>query len=106
MDCLLLNQGGDCEKLKLEAPQEVKKMKLDNVYFDTSATREYWTIKTGIKILGIKKFIFGSDFPVMHPKMSIEAIKALKLRDKEEDAIFANNFLQVVKGRPYFGKRQ
>ena len=89
--------GGDKENLKILAPRQVKEEGLTNVWFDISATREWWTIGMAIEQMGIERIIFGSDYPVMHPAMSIESVKALKLTRDEEDRIFYKNILEVFK---------
>jgi len=87
--------GGDKENLKIKAPRAAKEMGLTNVWFDISATREWWAIGMAIEQLGIDKIIFGSDYPVMHPAMSIASVKALNLTKDEEERIFYRNILEV-----------
>lgn len=96
---IITHLGGDSESLKIEVPREIRKAKLDNVWLDISATREFWTIGMGIKVLGYKKFIFGSDYPVMHPRMSIVSIDELDLTDAQKEGIFSKNILNILKDR-------
>lgn len=88
--------GGDFEGLKIEAPREYKKARLDNLWFDTSGTREFWTIEMAVEEIGAERIIFGSDYPVMHPRMAIAAIEALKLTDEEKSQIYSKNILKVL----------
>ncbi len=96
MNFVMCHLGGDHEKLKLEAPLKVKKEKLKNVFFDISATREFWTIAKGIKTLGAEKFIFGSDYPVMHPKVSLETVRVLNLGDEDQKLVFGGNIRRLL----------
>jgi len=48
-----------------------------------------------IEQIGIDKIIFGSDYPIMHPTMSIASVKALNLTKDEEDRVFYKNVLEV-----------
>lgn len=93
---IMCHLGGDHEKLKLQAPIDVKKSKLENVFFDISATREVWTIASGIQQIGAERFIFASDYPVMHPRVAIETIKVLDLSDTEQELVFGKNFLNIM----------
>lgn len=47
-------------------------------------------VKTMRKV-GMKKFIFGSDWPVFHPSEMVMALKALPLKDDEYKAIMFEN---------------
>lgn len=93
---ILAHLGGDFEQLKIEAPREVKARRIDNVYFDISATREFWTIQMGIREIGAERFLFGSDYPVMHPKMSLESVNALSISGEEKDKVFGKNLLNIL----------
>jgi len=97
---IIAHQGGDDPKLKVESARELAKLGLENVWFDTSATREFWTIKMGVQALGAERFLFGSDYPVMHPKMSIEALRAAEIGRDAEEKILWKNAEFVLKGRP------
>jgi len=88
--------GGDFEGLKLQAPKDIKERNLDNVWFDISATREYWTIKRAADIVGTEKILFASDYPVMHPKMSIESIEVLDFTDDEKENMYCKNLLKIM----------
>ena len=47
-------------------------------------------VKTMRKV-GMKKFVFGSDWPVFHPSEMVMALKALPLKDDEYKAIIFEN---------------
>ncbi|MBI1745678.1 MAG: amidohydrolase family protein [Acidobacteria bacterium] len=93
---ILAHLGGDFEKLKLEAPRELKAMGLTNVVFDISATREFWTIEMAIRTAGADKFVFGSDYPVMHPKMSLASVEVLSLTAEERRKLYSENLLSTL----------
>lgn len=95
---IMCHLGGDFEMLKLKAPLEVKQSGLKNVFFDISATREVWTIEKAVQILGAEKLLFGSDYPVMHPKVAIETIRVLNISEKEKNKIFGENLLEILGG--------
>lgn len=93
---ILSHLGGDFEQLKIEAPKEVRERGLSNVYFDISATREFWTIAMAANVLGPERLIFGSDYPVMHPAMSIASIEVLRFNEREKDLIYSGNILRIL----------
>jgi len=44
-----------------------------------------------MRSVGIEKFIFGSDWPVIHPAETLKAFKMLPLTDNEKNAILFSN---------------
>lgn len=99
IDFILAHLGGDFEQLKLEAPRALKALGLTNAVFDISATREFWTIEMAIREAGVEKLVFGSDYPVMHPKMSIQSIEVLSLTEEERRKIYSDNLLSILEKR-------
>lgn len=93
---IIAHLGGDFDMLKVLSPRELKNYNLENVYFDISATKEYWAIELAIKEVGAQKIIFGSDFPVMYPKMMIEAVEALNVSYEDKEKIFSGNILKLL----------
>lgn len=93
---ILAHLGGDFEGLKIQAPKDIKSLGLKNVWLDISATREFWTIKMAINEIGYERILFGSDFPIMHPKMSIESIKVLQIGEREKEHIFSLNLMELL----------
>ncbi len=45
--------------------------------------------------VGIKRFLFGSDWPVIHPAETLKALRALPLTDNEFDLILNKNAAQL-----------
>ena len=93
---IISHLGGDHEELKLQAPLDARRMKTENVTFDISATRESWTIDNGVKILGAERFIFGSDFPVMHPRVALECLNVSHITANERKMILGENVLNLL----------
>jgi len=96
---IMAHQGGPEPELKVGAARAVRKEGLENVWLDTSATREFWTISMGIKELGAERFIMGSDFPVSHPKLAVDNIDILGLDSGDKKKILGGNFLEVMGGK-------
>jgi len=49
-----------------------------------------------IRSHGIKKILFGSDFPFTQPKEEIKTIRQLALTDEEREEIFSKNALKLL----------
>ena len=88
--------GGDMESLKIEAPRALKSMALRNVWFDISATREFWTIEMAVREIGADRLLFSSDYPIMHPRMSLASVQTMHLSQAEADMIYAGNILGLL----------
>ncbi len=54
----------------------------DNVYIETSGG-SYLIIKQAVEEAGVEKVLFGSEFPMYHPKVELEKIRILELEDPE-----------------------
>lgn len=65
----------------------------DNIYIETSGG-SYLIVKQAIEEAGAGKVIFGSEFPMCHPKAELEKILALNCEDKE--AVLATNILKLM----------
>ncbi len=68
----------------------------DNLYFDTSSSLEDMRDKDqALKMIakhGVKKFFFGTDFPIWEPKEEIERFLSLGLSYEDNKMIFSENF--------------
>lgn len=84
-----------------KAWQEAYKLaELDGIWFDTSSA--VWAITPEyagelIRMLGTKRVMFGTDYPVMLPKDEIDRILAIDLTEEEREDIFCNNALRFLK---------
>ncbi|MCX7922091.1 MAG: amidohydrolase family protein [Clostridia bacterium] len=65
-------------------------VKLNNFFLETS-TGNYLHIKECVKRAGASKVIFGSEFPLSHPKAELEKILLLDLPGSETDKILGDN---------------
>jgi predicted TIM-barrel fold metal-dependent hydrolase len=65
--------------------KEVKES-LKNVYFDTAASPYLYdaaVYRLAIQLVGVRKILFGSDFPLLPPARYFDEMKAAGLSDKE-----------------------
>ena len=102
---ILAHWGGGIPFFELNS--RIKKS-LKNVYYDTAATPllyEMKIFKNMINIIGSKKIIFGSDFPLkIYPKCSLDDqlsqfVKSIKSQDFSEDEkndILLNNIKNLI----------
>jgi len=69
------------------------------IYFDISYLFGHLDTQRIMKIIrshGIKKILFGSDFPFDRPKRDIEIILQLDLTEDEREKIFCRNALKLL----------
>jgi len=64
--------GGASPALSLKAMAEAQNLK--KVSFGIEGIVEPFVLKRGIKLLGPERFIFGSDFPISHPRIYLTMI--------------------------------
>lgn len=93
---LLAHLGGDGPELKMESVRAVKEQNLANVWFSIEGTREYWALAKGIETLGIERFLFGSDYPIEHPRMYLGLVDALGLSQSERDRLMGKNLAGLL----------
>jgi len=68
---------------------------LPNFYLETS-TGSYLHIKEAVAKAGAGKVIFGSEFPLSHPKAELEKIRLLRLSAQDEEKILGQNILSLL----------
>jgi predicted TIM-barrel fold metal-dependent hydrolase len=88
---ILAHLGGDGPELRVASVRSVKEQNLANVWFSIEGTREYWALTKGIETLGIERFLFGSDYPIEHPRMYLGLVDALGLSQPERDMLLGRN---------------
>ncbi|MCH8828120.1 MAG: amidohydrolase family protein, partial [Planctomycetes bacterium] len=66
---------------------------LDNLYLETSLGN-YLALRDALEKLGPTKLIFGSEFPLSHPRAELE--KILLLDAAAHDAILKTNILRLL----------
>jgi predicted TIM-barrel fold metal-dependent hydrolase len=93
---ILAHLGGDGPDLKMESVRAVQDENLDNIWFSIEGTREYWALDKGIEALGIDRFLFGSDFPIEHPRMYLGLVDALGLSGPERDKLLGGNLAALL----------
>jgi hypothetical protein len=93
---VLAHQGGNDPLLREEACTWVNKRNIHNVYFDITGLGIYWMIQRGIELLGAERFVFGSDYPLSHPKIHLAQVRCLDLTFKEEQAILGQNAARLL----------
>jgi hypothetical protein len=78
----------------IEAVQYAKEC--DNLFLETSQGSQI-ILEEAIKVLGSTKLIFGSEFPMYSPGVSLESIKALELNSDEFNNICCKNILNLIR---------
>ena len=67
-----------------------------NVWLDISYSHCYWKIADAYRVLGADKLVWGSDGPLIHPKVEIEKVRILNLPTEEEAKILGGNLLRLI----------
>lgn len=93
---ILSHMGGDTPELEMGTIEGVEKGGLDNVHLGTEGVREYWAVQKAVDVLGAAKVIFGSDFPLGHPRMYMGVVDALEVGDEDRALILGGNILRLV----------
>jgi predicted TIM-barrel fold metal-dependent hydrolase len=93
---ILSHMGGDTPDLEMGTIEGIDKGGLDNVYLGTEGVREYWAVERAVEVLGADRVIFGSDFPLGHPRMYMGVIDALKIGDRDRALILGSNILKLI----------
>ena len=73
---------------------------LDNVYFDTSSSLAYISVKRAeriIKMYGAERFLFATDFPMWSAVGELERFYKIPLTDAERRLILSENIKRLLK---------
>lgn len=97
VDFILSHMGGDTPELETATIDAVKGGGFANVYLGTEGVREYWAVQRAVEVLGADRVIFGSDFPLGHPKMYLGVIDALDVSEDQRALIVGGNILRLVR---------
>jgi predicted TIM-barrel fold metal-dependent hydrolase len=95
---ILSHMGGDTPELEMATIDAVADGRLGNVYLGTEGVREYWAVQRAVEVLGADRVIFGSDYPLGHPKMYLGVIDALAISPEQRSLILGGNVLRLVGG--------
>ena len=94
---ILSHMGGDTPELEMATIAGIEKGELDNVYLGLEGVREYWAVQEAIDRLGAEHVIFGSDYPLGHPKIYLGLVEALKIDDSQRSLIIGGNILRLLR---------
>lgn len=97
VDFILSHMGGDLPELEFGTIEEIETSGISNVYLGIEGVREYWAVQNAVDRLGAERIIFGSDFPLGHPKMYLGLVDALKVDDDQRQKILAGNILRILR---------
>jgi predicted TIM-barrel fold metal-dependent hydrolase len=90
---LLAHAGGDTPPNATGAAQAVAERGLTNVWFELSGLREYWVIERNVALLGVGRYLLGSDYPLAHPLMYLGALAAMAITPEQRAQIAGLNAL-------------
>ncbi|MBU7007095.1 amidohydrolase family protein [Phosphitispora fastidiosa] len=68
---------------------------LDNLYLETS-TGNFLHLQESVKRAGAGKIVYGSEFPLSHPKAELEKILLLKLPASDREKILGGNIRTLL----------
>jgi predicted TIM-barrel fold metal-dependent hydrolase len=93
---LLAHWGGGLPFYEL-MPEVVKAM--TNVYYDTAASPFLYSKKIYAivsEIVGARKILFGTDFPLISPRRYFQELKESGLSKEDRENILGLNFLRLI----------
>lgn len=93
---VLSHMGGDTPEYEMGTIRGIIEAELDNVLLGIEGVREYWAVQEAVDRLGAEKVLFGSDFPLGHPRMYMGLVEALTLTPGQKQLILGGNALRLV----------
>jgi predicted TIM-barrel fold metal-dependent hydrolase len=93
---VLSHMGGDTPELEMGTIDGITEAGLDNVLLGIEGVREYWAVQRAVEVLGAERVVFGSDFPLGHPRMYMGLVDALSLTPDQKKLIMGGNALGLV----------
>jgi predicted TIM-barrel fold metal-dependent hydrolase len=93
---VLSHMGGDMPELEMGTIRGVIEGGLENVLLGIEGVREYWAVQEAVDRLGADRVVFGSDFPLGHPRMYMGLVDALTLTPAQKELILGGNALRLV----------
>lgn len=70
-------------------------VKMDNFYLESS-TGNFLHMKETVRRAGAEKLIFGSEFPLSHPKIELEKVLLLNLTDGDLEKVLGRNISELL----------
>lgn len=93
---ILSHMGGDTPELEMATIQDTKAARLANVSLGIEGVREYWAVERAIEELGAERVIFGSDYPLGHPRMYLGLVDALRISGDQRAQVLGGNMLRLL----------
>jgi predicted TIM-barrel fold metal-dependent hydrolase len=93
---VLSHMGGDTPELEMATIDRITEGGLGNVFLGIEGVREYWAVQRAVDKVGADRVIFGSDFPLGHPRMYMGLVDALKITPEQKELIMGGNALKLV----------
>ncbi len=97
---ILAHLGGDEPELRLESVRASHARGLANVWFESSAVREFWAVRRLLDEFGADWLMFGSDYNLHHPTTTLAALRAAGLEGEQRRAVFGGNLRALMADRP------
>lgn len=93
---VLSHMGGDTPELEMATIDGITGGGLKNVFLGIEGVREYWAVQRAVEEVGADRVVFGSDYPLGHPRMYMGLIDALRLTSEQRELIMGRNALALV----------
>lgn len=93
---IMAHMGGPAYELKAGALDMLQEVAVDNVFLDTSTCFQPNLIRKAVDIVGETRVLFGSDYPLYHPALGIEAVLLAGLSDKLTSGILGDNAARLL----------
>ena len=93
---ILSHMGGDIPELEIATIDAIKTSGLSNVSLGIEGVREYWAVQRAIDQLGAERVIFGSDYPLGHPRMYLGLVDALSISGTQRALVLGGNILRLL----------
>src|SRR6266478_4233405 len=68
-----------------------------NIYTDTSGVRRFDILEQALRRAGVRKLLFGSDGPWLHPGVELAKVRLLGLSTTDEALVLGGNFLRLTR---------
>ena len=72
--------------------------KYDNLHLDISGTGlfRYGMLREGIRQVGDEKILFGTDYPIVNPRMYVQAVYQEHISENSKEKIFSKNAERIL----------